>query len=235
MKKSILILFVSLFQSYLNAQEYAEFRTDTTFLKKSGKNMTERILNQVFFFNGQEMRYGSGTIKVEVTPNKLDTILFKKSEDAPFDTIICNVSEPKKYVLHYNHCCGAFNIHEEGKGMIKGKIIYKLTNSSDHIYLGTIAETGMIIKSKNKDAFYSECSSAMSPNVCKIAIMEIGACHDSSICIYNTCLKEPGTEEPDWNFEFSVLSKKMEMFYMPLNSEPLIITFNPETDEIKIK
>ena len=52
------ILFLFLFFEQINAQEFAEFTTDTT---RIHDNMRERVAKEVWYINGQEMHYnGTG-------------------------------------------------------------------------------------------------------------------------------------------------------------------------------
>ena len=94
MKLIITILLLSVLTNTLVAQDYAEFRTDTTrfkrwYAKDDGK-LQERITEQVWFINGQKMQYGSGAIRVKVNPNKLDTILYKGYRRKELDTGECD-------------------------------------------------------------------------------------------------------------------------------------------------
>ncbi len=240
MKQIITILFLSILTNTLVAQDYAEFRTDTTrfkrwYAKDDGK-LPERITEQVWFINGQEMRYGSGVIKVKVNPNKLDTILYKGYRRKGFDTIICNISEANNYKLYYNECCGAFNIQDEStKKFIQGKIIYKLKNTDDRTYLGTLGEAGILVKNKNIDTLNVNCRSAMSPNIYNISFRQIELCKDSLNCNEGICLQEKGKDEPNWDFGYKTVSLKLDFLFMPLKSEPLIIIYDPKTDTIKIE
>lgn len=238
MRLIISIIFFVIIADNLFAQDYAEFTTDTTrferwYVKDDGK-LPERITEQVWFINGQEMRYGSGKIKVKVNPNKLDTILYKGYRRNKFDTIICNISETKKYKFYFNECCGAFNIHDESTNIfIQGKILYQLKNLDDKIYLGTLGEAGILVKYKNNDTLNVNCRSAMSPNVYKISFKQIELCKDSLNCNEGICLQEK--EKLNWEFGFQTISKKIDFLFMPLKSDPLLIIYDPKTDTIKIE
>ncbi len=240
MKLIITILFLGVLTNTLVAQDYAEFRTDTTrfkrwYAKDDGK-LPEMITEQVWFINGQEMKYGSGAIKVKVNPNKLDTILYKGFRRKELDTIICNISEAKHYKFYHNECCGAFNIQDESTNkFIQGKIIYKLKNSDNKTYLGTLGEAGVIVNSKNIDTLSASCRSAMSPNVYNISFRQIKLCKDNLNCNEVTCLQEKEKDDPIWDFGYKTVSKKLDILFMPLKSEPIIIVYDPKTDRIKIE
>lgn len=236
MKLIISILLLGTLINSLVAQEYAEFRSDTTrlerwYAKEDGK-LPEYISEQVWFINGQEMRYGSGVLKIKPNPNKLDTMLYKGYRRDKFDTIICNISEAKKYEFYYNECCGAFNIKDEStKGFIQGKIVYKLKTSSDKTYLGTLGETGILV-SKNNDTLRVNCRSAMSPNVYNISFRQIEPSKDGLNSKEGICLQEK--EGLNREYGYQTISKKMDFLFMPLKSEPLIIMYDPKTDSIEI-
>lgn len=240
MKPIIIIILLGVFTNNLLAQDYAEFKTDTTRFKswysKGDGELPEKISEQLWFINGQEMRYGSGTIKVKVNPNKLDTILYQGYKRTELDTIICNISEPKKYKFYYNECCGVFNIQDESTNkFIQGKIRYQLKNSDDKIYLGTLGEAGILVTNKNIDTLNVSCRSAMSPNVYNISFRQIELCQDGLNCNEETCLQEKGTGEPNWDFGYKTVSKKMDIRFMPLKSEPVIIIYDAKTNKIKIE
>jgi hypothetical protein len=236
MKQIFIILILDVLTNNLIAQDYAEFQTDTTRFKRYDGNLPERITEQVWFINGQEMRYGSGAIKVEVNPNKLDTILYKGYKRKKLDTIICNISKAKNYKFYYNECCGAFNIQDKSTNkFVQGKIIYQLKNTDDKTYLGTLGEAGIIVNRKNADTLKVSCRSAMSSNVYNISFSQIELCKDSLNCNEGTCLQEKEKDEPNWDFGYKTVSKKMDILYMPLKTEPIFVIYDPKTDRIKIR
>lgn len=235
MKQILIIIVFGLLTNVLVAQDYAEFRTDITRFKRYGGNLPEEVSEQVWLINGQEMRYGSGIVKIKANPNKLDTILYKGYERQKFDTIICNISEPKKYKFFYNECCGAFNIQDESTNrFIQGKIVYQLKRIDKKTYLGTLGEAGIIVN-KNTDTLNVNCRSAMSPNVYHISLRQIEECTDSQNCNETICLQEKGNNEPNWSFGYKTISKKLDVLFMPLKSEPLIIIYDSKTDRIQIE
>lgn len=240
MRLLICILTFLIAVNNLFAQDYAEFSTDTTrfktwYAKDDGK-LPDRITQQVWYINGQKMSYGSGTIKVEVTPSKLDTILYQGYRRNSLDTIICNISKPNKYKFFYNTCCGRFNIqNESSKKFIQGNVLFNLKNPDKNTYLGTLGETGKIVKYQDKDTLKVDCRSAMSPNVYRITFKQIDICKDSLDCEESTCLQENGKDEPNWDFGYNTLSEKLDFIFMPLKSEPVEIMYDPKANKIEIK
>lgn len=234
-KRIITIILLGFLTNTLAAQDYAEFRTDTARFKKNNGLLPKMIAQQVWFINGQEMRYGSGVVKIKVNPNKLDTILYKGYRSKGMDTIICNISEAKKFKFFYNECCGAFNVQDEStKKFIQGKIKFKLKSSDHKTYLGTLGEAGIIVNS-NTDTLNVNCRSAMSPNVYTISLRQIEPCKNNLNCNESTCLQEKGKDKPNWDFRYKTISKKLNILFMPLKSEPILVTYDPKTDSIKIQ
>lgn len=241
MKQILLLLdifcMITLLTPPTNAQEYAEFSTDTTRFRhhrnEDGK-LSEYLTEQVWFINGQKMTYGSGIIRVKVNPNKLDTVLYKGYRQKKMDTIICNISEAKKYKFYYNPCCGAFDVHEEGRrGRIGGSVLYKLKNPSYKTYLGTLGEAGILV-STNTKVLNSHCRSAMSPNIYPISFAQIVPCKNGVNCGEGTCLQKDN-KESNHNYSYKTVSKKMDGLFMPLKDEPLIVVYDPNTGKINIK
>jgi hypothetical protein len=240
MRLLISILIFVFVANNLFAQDYAEFSTDTTRFRtwyaKDNGQLPDRISPQVWYINGQKMFYGSGTIKVEVNPKKMDTILFQGYRRNSLDTIICNISEPKKYKFFYNPCCGRFNLQDESsKKFIAGKVLFRLKNPDKKTYLRTLGETGKIVRHLESDTLKVDCRSAMSPNIYKITFKQIEICKDSIDCTEGTCLQVKGKDEPNWDFGFRTVSEKLNFIFMPLKSEPIEIIYDPKMDNIEIK
>lgn len=240
MKKIITITFYC-FSTLLLSQDFAEFSTDTTMFRhyyREGKHeLPEYISEQEWFINGQRMTYGSKKIKVRVNSDQLDTVLYKGYRREEFDTIICNISEPRKYIFFYNECCGAFNIQDEESGkFIQGKVTYKLlTNDTSQLYLGTLGEAGILVNGTSNDTLKEDCRSAMSPNVYNISFRSIEQCSDSIECSEGTCLQIKGKDEPVYNYGYTTISKKVDFLFLPLISKPLTVVYDPKTDSIRIK
>lgn len=241
MKNILLILFLTFVAQLSYTQQFAEFSTDTTrfnqWLSKDNGKLPERISEQEWFINGQRMSYGSGVIKVLVDGNKLDTLLYKGYRRNQFDTIICNISEPKKYTFFYNDCCGAFNIQEDSSNrFIQGEIVYKLkTKKHSSKYLGTLGEIGILINSKSDDTLTVGCRSAMSPNIYNISLQKIKIYKDSTKNTEMICLQEKNSDLPLWDFTYKRIDQKLNFLFMPLKSEPLIIIYDENTDTLEIK
>jgi hypothetical protein len=215
---------------------FAEFSTDKTRLRRFYRNndgqLPKHIKEQFWFINGQKMSYSSGPIKVKVGPDKLDTILFKGYRQKEFDTIICNISEAKKFKFYYNECCGGLNIKDElTQKFIRGRISIKLKHPSNKVYLGLLGQSGSLI-TVNSSILSEGCRSAMSPNVYNVVLKQIGPCVDSTNC-EEVCIM--GKTEMNYGYEYKTLITKLHFLFMPLDNEPLVITYDPKSDLIVIK
>ena len=74
MKCSVLILCALVYSfNAFNQTIFAEFTTDTS---RINDHMRERISKELWYINGQEMRYDGKTIKIKVNPDKFDTIVY---------------------------------------------------------------------------------------------------------------------------------------------------------------
>ena len=236
--KSFLLVCASLFfLPHLKGQQYATFSTDSAFAhrwyseEKGGYD--PQISEQVWIIRGKELRYGSQALKVELIPGKTDTILFKAYRRPHFDTIICFINEAKHFQFQYNPCCGAFNVKEQGqRGFFRASIIYRLKGESSKSYLGTLGETGILLKSGEADTLKPFCRSAMSPNVYPISFREIEICRSAN-CEEGTCLQ--GEAEPELNFSYTTISSKLNCLFMPLSAEALVVTYDPISDKIELK
>lgn len=241
MKKTFIFI-IYIFPILVFGQNFAEFSTDTTRFRqhyREGRHvdLPDYIKDQEWIINGQKMTYGSEQIKVEVNANRLDTILYKGYRKNEFDTIICNISEPRNYKFFYNECCGAFNVQDEGlEKFIQGSIIYRLqSNNESNLYLGTLGEAGILVKKNSHDTLKVNCRSAMSPNIYNISFKQIENCQDSINCKEGICLQVQGENEPVWDYGFMTISTEMDFLFLPLSQKPLIVTYDPKTKKIKIE
>ncbi|MEX1003410.1 MAG: hypothetical protein WDZ35_14930 [Crocinitomicaceae bacterium] len=241
--KKILTIILYVLPAVAFSQEFAEFSLDSSlgwnFSRQEKQELPDYILDQMWIINGNKLTYDSERIRVEVDPNRFDTLLYKGRGRQEFDTIICNITEAGKYQFVYNECCGAFNVQDEASGkFIQGKVIYKIaseTQDTSKQYLGTLGETAIMVNGNHNDTLEVECRSAMSPNVYHLTFRQIENCNDTLDCDGYTCLHLDDTSEPIWEFAFKTVSKKMDFLYMPLSSKPLIIIYDPAFDKIILK
>ncbi|WP_435263815.1 hypothetical protein [Tenacibaculum sp. nBUS_03] len=238
MKKSLLIIFNLLFSISLFSQ-IAEFRADTTSLKKrTGNNeiVYKKALEMEWIINGKKLFFGSKPIKVIPNEKKIDTILFRNSSNSKYDLIICNISEASKFSFEYNTCCGGFNVRKENKGKLSRDIIFEISKKDENdIYLGTLGETGILLKKDNVENHINEiCRSAMSPNIYSIAVSKIRKnCDSLENCEELLCEIRDG--QAKGGFEYEVIEKKIEFLYMPLDDKILKIIFHEKTNRTELK
>ncbi len=238
MKKSLLIITYLLFSISLFGQT-AEFRADTVSLKKrigNNERVYKKAMEMEWIINGEKLFFGSKSIKVIPNSKKIDTILFRTNSNSKYDTIICNISESSKYSFEYNTCCGGFNVRKESKGKLSREIIFELLSKSDNYdYIGTLGETGILIKNINTENHITEiCRSVMSPNIYPITISTFKKVSDLTEN-YEALLCEIQNGVAVDGFEYQILEKKVKFLYMPLNEKPLKIQFDEKSNEIKLK
>jgi hypothetical protein len=237
--KIISILFLFLFFDQINAQEFAEFTTDTS---RINGHMRERISKELWYINGQEMHYDGKTIKIKVNPDKFDTIIYFRQNQKTYDTVLCNVASPNKYTLIYNECCSFFNIKSKTT-RINHSILFKLKNNyKNDLYLGSIyssgGATGILVDEKTSQAAYSICHSAMSSHHMYISFSEIKMCewedfdYENEDCNHSACLLTENGVMDDTEIQYKSLSTKMNLSWLCLNSDPLIVLYDPVTDKI---
>ncbi len=212
------------------------FSTDTTrFSRETRKDIYDKIMEAEWRINGQTLHYGSMPITIN-TDNILDTILYKKSNNSIVDTIICNINKEGDLKFYYNKCCGGFNIADETGNFIIGSVIFSFKGQDDNkTYLGTLGETGILVKSTTKDTLKTGCRSALSPNVYQLAFSQIEICNDTINCKEGTCLFEKGKEELNYEFGYKTISRKIDCLFLPLSNEPIKVIYDPKTDKTWIE
>lgn len=204
----------------------------------TGKGVIAEIKEMEWVIKGKYLNYKIGKIEVPISTNKLDTLFYKERADSKWDTIICMIQETNEYKFVYNHCCGGFYIADKNGLFFTSQIIYKIKgNSSKKIYLGTIGETGMLIPIQNEDTLKPECRSPLFSNICDVKFSEIEICKDTINCpeeLY--CLKEKGKSTQLYNnLLYKTISNKLNLLFMPLSNNPIIIIYDPKTDQISFE
>ena len=237
--KIISILFLFLFFDQINAQEFAEFTTDTS---RINGHMRERISKELWYINGQEMHYDGKTIKIKVNPDKFDTIIYFRQNQKRYDTVLCNVATPNKYMIIYNECCGFFNIRSKTT-RINNSVLFRLENKDEkHKYLGIVGMTGILVDENNSEVIFDFCRSAMASPLTIVSLYQVEECNseiDEYIedCDIDICLwPEKGYESLEFSEEeygnYIWKSRKMGIAWIGLNSDPLTVVHNPVTNKI---
>lgn len=236
--KNKLFIILTILPTILWGQS-ATFYADTTNLwmhAGHSKAHIKRVMEMEWRIGGQVLHFGSTPIAVKPDPNRIDTLFYKQSNNARWDTIICNVKEPLAYKFVYNACCDGFNIAGADGKFIGGKVNFRLTGPTSKTFLGTLGEAGMLINTKTTDTLLPGCRSAMSPNIYSLTFSEIKTCSDDSlVCNEDICLSEKGKEELNYEFKFKTISNKMKIHFMPLTSDPVQVMYDNKTDRITIK
>ncbi len=237
-----LVVFSMLFFVFneTSAQLYAEFTTDTTRIHSNVQR--ERMAKEVWYINGQKMTYDGKVVKVRVDPTKFDTILYYKQNQDEFDTVLCNVAAPHKYIIKFNECCSFFNIRSESI-RIKHSILFRLKNrDKENMYLGSIyasgGATGILVDENTTQAAYSVCHSAMASHRMSFGLSQIKVCEESDTgnldCENWICLLK---EDGEINYDFYAISERVitGFVWLCLNEEPLKVIYDPITDTIEYK
>ena len=233
------ILFLLLFSEQLNAQEFAEFTTDTS---RINGHMRERISKELWYINGQEMHYDGKTIKIKVNPDKFDTIIYFRQNQKIFDTVLCNVASPNKYTIIYNECCSFFNIRSKTT-RTNNSVIFRLKNKDEkNIYLGSTGMTGILANDTNTQAIFDFCASAMTSSRTIVSLYQVEPCdldldQDIEDCDIDICIwPENGIEaiyvDEETYGNYKRIQQKMGIAWIGLNSDPLIVVYDPVTNKI---
>lgn len=237
MKNILNIFLFTLLTNQLNAQEFAEFTTDTTRIHSNSQR--ERMAKEIWYINGQEMHYDTKVVKIKVNPTKFDTIIYYKRNQKTYDTVICNVAAPNKYTIIYNECCEFFNVRSETT-RVNGSILFQLKNTdTENIYLGKVGMTGILVDEKNTQAIYDICQSAMSSAISFVSFSQVEPCesfdYDNENC-NEVCLWQGYDEDYDiTDYEFQYISSKMYYKWLGLNPYPLTVIYDPDTDKTTYK
>jgi len=237
MKTQVIIVLTTLtliFPTILFGQT-AIFSADTLHFYEKKKYRLDRyneIMEAEWRINGQTLHYGSEPLSIRID-HVLDTIYFKEFKNSKWDTLICNITEPKKYIFYHNECCGGFNI-SDGK-FINGSVNFSIKSSdTKRLYLGTLGETGLLVKQKNQ-ILKPGCRSPMFQNVYSITFSEIEISKDTSDRIDILCLYEEGKEQLNYEFAYRTISLKLDFLFLPLSNQPIKVTYIPKTGKIKIE
>ena len=224
--------------SFLFAQT-ATFRADSTFLWYNvGQNRDnyERAMEMEWKIRGQTIHFGSAPVKIIPDANRIDTVFYHQHAKAKWDTFICIIKKPLHYKFIYNECCDAFYVEKDSsRSFLRGSVIFKMTQKpADKIYLGTLGEGGILIKSLSTDTLFPICTSPMSPDIYTVSFREIKICKDTTNCREGTCLFVKDGADPDFDFGFKTISTKTEFLFMPLG-EPLIVIFDAKSGKIILR
>jgi hypothetical protein len=215
----------------------AMFYADTTDLWQDAgqrRDRLERIMEMEWRIKGQVLHFGSKPIVVKPDANEIDTLFYRQSNSAKWDTIVCNIKEPLTYKFVYNVCCDGFNVAGPDGKFIIGKVNFRLTGKQNNkTFLGTLGEAGILTNVNTTETLLPGCRSAMSPNIYLVSFKEIRICNDSLICKEDICLFEKGKKELNYEFKFKTISSKVNFLFMPLSS-PIQITYDTKSGKVTI-
>jgi hypothetical protein len=206
---------------------------------RTGRNqeLFDRAMEMEWKINGQTLHFGSKPIEVKPDSTTIDTIFYRRNLKSQWDTILCNIREPKNYLFVYNDCCDAFDVQDAIlRRRTIGKVIFKLTEKNKNVFLGTLGESGVLINyPATTDTLVPICNSPMPPNIYQVTFSTIKICNDTVNCDYWICLSDE--EEKKYNNAFGsrTVSEKMNIHYVALDNEPLLVIYDPKTNKITLK
>ena len=229
----IFLITVALSPTVLFGQT-AIFSADTLIFRNHSQKRKARIMESEWRIHGQTLHYGSKPLAIK-TDKVMDTVFFRLYKNSTWDTLICNITEPKKYIFEYNECCDGFNICDDKNKLVTGSINFRVEGfDNKRLYLGTLGESGILIKEKNQ-ILDRNCGSPMLPNFYPITFSEIEICKGTIDCNKEICLYEGGEFKPDHEFGFKTISLKLDFLFLPLGNQPINVIYNAKTGKIKIE
>ncbi|HOX83463.1 MAG TPA: hypothetical protein PLJ60_14380 [Chryseolinea sp.] len=217
----------------------ARFFADTTNLWQyvgQNKSHLNEVLEMEWRMSGQVLHFGSEPMVINPDPEKIDTLFYKQNKNAKWDTLICNIKEPLMYKFIYNACCGGFNVLDENDKPIEGKVNFKFIGKQNHkSFLGTLGESGILVKANVVNTLSPGCRSAMAPNIYSLGFKEIRVCTSTLNCIEEICLYEEGKKDLNYEFRYQAISDKLEIHFIPMSNEPIEVTYNARFDTLSIR
>jgi hypothetical protein len=219
--------------------QMATFSADTIRFsgeQQSRKDIYDKIMEAEWRIKGQTLRYGSAPIFVR-TDNILDTIYYRHRANAKWDTILCNINQPRSLTFRYNECCGGFDVTDSYLCVpLTGAVNFRIKGKpGKRKYLGTLGETGVMVKKSTRKTLRPACRSAMSPNIYPLSFQEIAAGKNEADCPETTCLLVKSPNIMKYEFRYSIISKKLDFLYMPVSNKPLQVIYDPASDQISIE
>jgi hypothetical protein len=237
MKRAFVSFFLLFSALILNAQTAKFYAKKLTFAKGASIENTrlEKAMEMQWLINGKLLRFGEDTIEVVPNKNKLDTIYFKRDTKMEWDTIICNIAEPKVYELVYNDCYGVFEVYSTKK-RIPMKVEVAIKGKSNKMFLARLEETGKVINGSGELSITPLCRSAMKPYIFWIMLQQVEVCTDTGNCEKNEefCIQKENGER-DYSFSYTVTKTITKFLFMPLTDKPLRVSYKPEKNKLKIK
>ncbi len=197
--------------------QYAVFTTDTMHLEGDEQG-SEWIIA------GQHLKFDGSSIKVK-TDNVLDTVLYRTDDYRAWDTIICQISQPKSYRFIYNMCCGGFGIADSIGHFIQARTIFE-TWPSEKLHLGKLDDDGILLRPGENlsDTLDITCHSVMMSNIFNVSFSEITTKIDKSNYNDNTCIKNG--KDYTYDFTYTPTKSYCNFLYMPLSHAPVTIVIS---------
>ena len=178
--------------------------------------------------NNKSLFYESQSISIKSQYNKLDTIFFRENKLDKWDTIICKINKPGHYRLQFNECCGLFNVYNDQQERPTGLLKMKIKEISDKTFLGTFGTNSFIVTS-NPTKIKGEKGSAMESSCKLISLSEIKLLNNGQSSDKTSIYSN------DKVITYTIISKKLQFYYLPLDNELIEVSYNSKTGKAIIK
>jgi hypothetical protein len=235
--KALLITAMMLAALFGCAQNTVILADTSALWMRAGKDQKtiDHILEMEWMIANDTLKFGH-FLEVLPDPDKLDTIYYRRSADRDWDTLICNFKEPQLIKFVYNVCCDAFNVIDEHGKIVTGQVSFsvEMPRSSD-MFLGILGEGGILINASTTNLLEPICRSVMLPNIYPLSLRKIGPCEDPLHCPEGICINSKQEEGSFIDFGYSAFATPIKCLFLPLDNEPLHVTYNAKTERVTIK
>jgi hypothetical protein len=231
--KALIFIIISL--PVLSFGQSAKFFADTSMLMEYNGHKTSSDgygMQMQWIIKGQKLHWGSPAVEVSPTLTGVDTIYFKHKENAEWDTLLCIIAEGSTIMFEYNACCDYFDAVDASGQKFEGKVSFELkgTKPGKKKYLGSIDDSG-IFMTQFADTLSPLFRSPMLPNRYNVEVEIVKKCLGKK-CREVAIRKKDGSI--DYGYKFRTVENIVLFHYLPVSSDPIVVSYNLETREIKI-
>jgi len=229
------LLVVILFLPIITFSQTTTFHADSSKLRSwSGNSQAsfDRAMKMQWKIKGQYLTWGN-QVSVTSKESGFDTIFFRLNEQRAWDTLICKIKPNTHISFVYNSCCDYFDVLDDTGKRLTGNVSFQLINfkGKSHQYLGTIDGDGAFLSSA-KDTLHPLYRSPMLPNTYTVAISEIRKCSGKD-CLEAAIQKSGEIQNLSYNYQ--TLKSLVNFTYVPLNTDPIQITYDVNTRLVEIR
>lgn len=220
------------------ATAFAHFFADPTRFEMHGNSPAEaaKFREMTWRIHGQVLHWGSDTIAIPVD-RTLDTVFFQLRANAPWDTLLTQISEPGDLIFVYNECCGVFDLVTPPKlRRVPASVTVRLRNGKPGSqYLARMDDAGVLLPNSGEVALESACRSAMFPNRFNISLMEVAECPDTAHCDVSVCMYAADPSEAGDYRDFQTVAELVRFQYLPTTAKPLRVIYDLRTKKLELE